>query len=418
MRRSLFGMEAIEFQSKDFVTGAAKIIEEWRTSKKYDDGSSFAQALSGLISDKTGISTIVNIAPYPFPNAFVEIPQLDKNNPIINNMIRSGHTNNDLRKLNKIIGDTFTGILDFEKGRVYGDFTKIVVPVFLTAGLMDDKDFDGEEIAGIVSHELGHVWSYFEALRDIVNANVAAQTVAARLLGMNTPQERLKLVHECADALETPAKDLETIVNETNKEVIYTHIVSTTLRSRRNVEGDDTYSYRAFEFASDQFAVRMGAGLNLASALAKIERKSFLNMTYRSWPAHIIFQTLDIALHVGLMFSGPLTAILTTINLLVARPLDKIYDDPKHRLERIRREMINELKQDMPKELRASLVRDLAKIEDLCSKMSPKTDWLEAIWKYMIPAGRTSEAKMAFQQNIERLANNELFVSASKLEGI
>ena len=419
MRRSLLvGLEAIDYQSKDLVTAMAKIIGEWRESKKYENGSSFAQALSAAISEYTGISTIIDIAPYPIPNAFVEFPQLDKNNPILNKMIRATATNNDLRKLNKVLGDAIVGTLDFSKGRVYGDFCKIVVPVYITTGLMEDKDFPDSEIAAIVSHELGHIWSLYESLRDVASCNIAAHTVSWRLMGMNTPQERIKLIHECAEELETPAKDLETIVDETNREVIYTHIVATTLRNRRNVEGDETYSYRGFEFASDQYATRMGAGLELATALARIERKSFMGTTYRSWPMHIMLQVLSIGYHVSMPVINPVVGILMAITLLAARPLDKAYDDPQQRLQRIRREMIGQLKLDMSKEQRAGLVKDLAKIEAMCDEMSPKTPWLEAVWKYIVPSGRSSEAKMAFQQTIERLASNELYVSAAKLEGM
>jgi hypothetical protein len=109
-----------------------------------------------------------------------------------------------------------------------------------------------------------------------------------------------------------------------------------------------------------------------------------------------------------------LTGLLVLI-LVCARPLEKIYDDPKERLARIRREMVGELKLTITDKRRKEIVQDLATLDYLLSKMDDKANILEAIWKYVIPTGRKTVAKKEFQQSIERLANNDLFVSAAKL---
>ncbi len=415
--RAFYGMEAIDFQSVELHQGLTNIIREWRVSKDYNEGNSHAQAISAIISEKTGISTNIEVSQVPVPNAYVEVPQLDKNNPILSRMQRALFNTSDMRKLTKIIGDTVNSTLDFKKGKVYGDLTKLVIPVYITTGILNDSDFIDEEVAAIVCHELGHIWSLFESLVDVVSVNVAAHTVANRLMGLNTPQARVALIMETSKELDVDAKLLETIAEETSKEVIYTHIVSTTLKERRNAEGDETYSYRGFEFSADQYAVRMGGGKYLASALARIEKKAFLGTTYRSWPGHIFLEVMSVVIKFSLSIMSPIYGIGFAIYLLVARPMDKIYDDPKERLERIRREMISQLKTDISPAERRAIVKDLSAVEDVYSRMSPKTPWLEAVWKYVIPTGRKQQASMEFQQSLERLANNELFVTAAKLEG-
>ena len=104
--------------------------------------------------------------------------------------------------------------------------------------------------------------------------------------------------------------------------------------------------------------------------------------------------------------------------LLAARPMDKTYDDPRQRMERIKREMVGELKLKLSDERRRQLVQDIAAVDTMMASVVDKAPWLEAIWKYLLPTGRSNQAKMEFQQTLERLANNNLFLQAARLENM
>ena len=418
------GLEVIAYQGEsDLFNAITKIIKQIKIAGLYDPASIVKSDLSAAIESFCGISTKITIEDSNTPNAMVQIPQLDKNHPIIHNTYRAWLNNDDLVKAKKFMDGKFTGFVSKKEARVYGAFSKLTVPIIITRGLLHADDFLDEEIAAVILHELGHVFSYFERIIDVMSFNYAAEAVSERILKTFRDEDSVELLLEYDKVFDVKLPDKETVAKSKNKDVVFTHIVSETIKQRRNEEGDEIYSYRGFEFSSDQFATRHGGGRYLVTALDKIYRRGWFNSSYSSWPCHIMCEIVKVTIFATffplLALANPFVGVLWVLVILCARPMNKTYDDPRERFDRVYREIVGELKnKSLTADRRNQVLSDLKVITAINESVSDKRSFFEAIWAYVIPSGNSSRKKMEFQQTLERLANNDLFVASAKFDSL
>lgn len=411
--------EAIDHQGKsklyDYIAGA---IEELRAGGDFSDEAVAKLGISARIEDLSGIATKFHIVRAPFYNAGVQPPQLDKNHPLIANVLRMMASNEDLETVKKFSGNKLIGTVDKSDGRVYGGFSKLVCPVYLTTAILEDKEFSPRELSAIILHELGHIFAYFERLIDLVTMNYAIFSAAEKMLKLESMVDRVEVLSEFDKYTGVKIPEKETIAKSNEKGTVYTHLACESVKQRRNVEGNEIYSYRGFEFSADQFATRHGAGAELVTALDKIERKMWLNPSYISWPMHIMVELIKVTVYVvGSVLaakSNPFTLMGTLGLLIAARPMNKLYDDPAERFKRIEGEMVAELKnRRLADERRQQVLTDLDTIREISKQVTTKRSFWEATWAYVIPSGNESRKRMEFQQQLERMSNNELYVASA-----
>jgi len=410
------GFEAIAYQGKSKLADRlTQLIDDWRASRIFNSEEAARRGLAATVFELTGISIRVDVVDVPYSNASVELPSIDKNHPLVNNYQRGWLANRDLHKVLNFVGGTFSGMVDRKEARVYGDFSKLNCPTTLTTGLLMNPLIGSRGVAAILLHELGHVFTFFEYILDMFNMNYAAANVSHRVLKTETDQQRIEIISEYEKATGTVIEDKELLIRQDKADTIFVKLVTETVKKRRNVEGNEVYSYRGFESVSDQFAVRHGVGRDLQLALAVIERENGSTSHY-GWVVHICVEYLKL---IGFMFMTGMTAgMFAIIILLCSRPLNKIYDDPKERAVRIRNEMLGELKGKLTDGRRKEIVADIHAIDVCIKEMSDKKTIMEAIWAYLIPSGRQSEAKRKFEQQLEALGNNNLFYASSMLETV
>lgn len=412
------GVEAIDYQSTKFFTELTGLLDQFRKGDVYTSVEASKLGIPKLIENYTGLSVRIDVESSWSPNAMIRIPDMDKNHPLLNNFYRGWFTNNDLHTISKMVNDKFTGVIDRKNAKVAGDFSKVTAPLYLTSALLKSEKFTTAQIAAVVLHELGHLYTFFERIIDLVSINYAAWSATEQVLKTQRDEDRVVILTEFSKAVNADLMDKETVAKMDGKEQVFIHLVCETVKNRRNEEGDMVYSYRGYEFSSDQFAIRHGAGADLAFGLDQVYRAQFLNASYLPWPIHVAIQSIAFLYNLLLATSGISGALFVAMVLLAARPMDKTYDDPRQRMERIKREMVGELKLKLSDERRRQLVQDIAAVDTMMASVVDKAAWLEAIWKYLLPTGRSNQAKMEFQQTLERLANNNLFLQAARLENM
>lgn len=415
------GNEAIAHQFNSKLK--AKMIEavhKLRALGSYTPEIVNQSGLMQAIRAETGLDIRIKVDKSSLANAYVYVPQLDRNNPLLPNFMRGWQANSDLETVLNFTNGKFDGIVDRKAAKVHGTFTKMSVPIYVTTGLLDSKDrFTDAEVAAIIAHELGHVFGYFEYLIELVSTNYAATYTAQRMMKTARDVDRVKLLSEYEAATNSTLSDKETIFDSTSGESVFVHLVSDTIRNRRNAEGDSMYSLRGFEYISDQFATRHGFGVELATGLAKIYQMYGHRSTYSMF-THIMVNVIGTCLILATLTwlavaVSPIVTVLTAILLIGQDPDFKIYDEPAERLNRIRNEMVDSLK-TADQEARASIVYNISVVDETLKCLSDKTNVYELIWAYMIPAGRKAKKSREFQQDLEKLIHNDLFVSAGQLQ--
>ena len=428
------GNEAIAYQHDSALHNQlTDLVIGMRALGTYTQDIANREAAETAVFKASGISIRLDIVSSVVPNAGVYVPDLDKNHPILNNYMRGYRANTDLAKVLNFTNGKFVGVVDKKKGKFLGDFSKMRIPVFITTALLSNEWFSPGEVAAAIMHEVGHVASYFERILDITSMNYAAAYVAERILKTGTDVERIKLISEFEKNTNTVIRDKETIVESENGQAIFTHLVLEATKQRRNEEGDEVYSFRGFEFSSDQFVTRHGAGRDLSTLIAKLDNMS-LGRSSQPWVLHIAIQLSLAGLAVAGIVMGSAAvgsiimtfpniqniglALLAVLWILKATGGDyvKIYDDPKERLVRIRNEMVGQLKEAETTAQREQLVHDIAFVTEAMKATVDKPTWYEFVRTYLPTDYRKEKNSREFQQTLEKLMNNDLFVAAATLE--
>lgn len=415
------GMESIDHQlNSKLFSRLTAAVAYMRASRDYSSKNFKKSGFSDAIFEETGMRINVELDSSDSPNAYVFIPEIDNNNSILQNVFRNFMTNDTLLDLKNAIGRSTVGLIDRATSRVGGAFSNIILKSCITKGLLTSKMFTDEEVAAVMMHECGHVYTFFERLVDTVSMNYAISAVTTRILNTEDKKIRVDLIHEYDAAFGIKVPDADVIAESKSGETIATRLITESVKQRRNAEGDYLYSARGFEFSSDQFCARHGGGRAAVTALDKM-LKQFGEVSYHSWIYHVLKQiVMSIVIIAGIgvtVIFNPALLIVIMFILITSRPLEKTYDEPPARFARIRRELIDSLKdQDVPAEYRRRTLDDLATIDHVLSKIEYKRDLLEAIWVYLIPSGRKATAHQELQQTLERLANNDLVIAANKFK--
>ncbi|MNI42524.1 hypothetical protein D3C73_968230 [compost metagenome] len=105
--------------------------------------------------------------------------------------------------------------------------------------------------------------------------------------------------------------------------------------------------------------------------------------------------------------------------ILLFNPAIKVYDEPEARLARMKRELVASLKdKTLPPQQRKALVDDIDAVDALLAKIDDKRGLMELFYTSVLPSGRRQYQQLRFQVELEKLVNNQLFVTAEKLTNL
>lgn len=441
-------VEAVAHQlDAKLFNALATAFEEIQSPKQ------LAKVIPEIIAEHTGISTEFSVDSSDDPNAWVMPPDLNKNHPFYDSFRRSWYENSDAAKLFKVEkAKVLTVHIDRATSKVSGPFSKVVCPITVTRGLLsgtfpemqydsDEKDqqeqprvqygtrFSAKEVAAIVMHEIGHVFSYFESLADSLTTNWVLDAAWAAFSGTQDDTVRIRVIADVEDALEIQLGDSKQVVaGISDAESFHTLVLSECERASRSKLGAHIYDLRSWESASDQFASRHGASLSLATALDKMYRLYGMDDRHGKI-THWFGQLVGVLTVVGMIaagvfmtLAGGITAFYGVIFLILiamgmfTNPFDDIYDPHKFRLGRIRQDIISRLKtHKLSKEYLARTIKDFDIIEEILKDVQHHETFWRKVWVFCSRETRKQRDRMTTQQELELLANNELFITSARL---
>ena len=414
-------MEAIDFQYKSklfsrLTAWCAQLrMEKVFTSKALQDSD-----LGKIIEEETNLQFIFKIDPVADPNAAVLTVQLDRNNPIYANFLHQYLDNDELLRAKSLLGNTIEGLIDYQKAKVGGVFAKVKNTMWLTVGLVASKMLSDEEVAAVICHEIGHTFTIFSQIASLVSLNYIVDDLSKRLLGTNDRKVQITILHEYDSKYGIKLPEEELLATVDNKQKFVTKVVTDVVKNSRNSEGDYVFSLRNCEMAADQFAARMGAGRAIVTGLNKMYA-AWGQDQYHSKTVHYMIQAFQIMLNSTMigasLFIAPMFSIIFVFAMVVARPQEKVYDDPMERFTRVRNEYIVALKRlDISREMKQVYLDDIKSMDNVINALNKNVGWLEWVWDNWIPSGKRTKAAMEYQQLIERMGNNDLFMKSASYE--
>jgi hypothetical protein len=122
----------------------------------------------------------------------------------------------------------------------------------------------------------------------------------------------------------------------------------------------------------------------------------------------------------GMLFNIPVTMIhvylvnFTLFSIMISSCNHNIYDPLPRRMEKIKMDALDALKeQDLSKDEKNRILGDIKVIDSIMDTMSDNYSFYELVWNYLYPWGRKERKEIEFNEDLERMLNNELYGAAA-----
>lgn len=351
-------------------------------------------------------------------SAYAYIPDINKDNPMFKLMSR-WMTNEDAGSI-LASRDNAVGWCDNNKVVLGEDFSEVKCRLGLHSGAVDQ--LSGGELAFIICHEIGHLWSAFEFIAVGVFRNVALLAAAQDIKKDwdNVNKTTLKSVIDNNGNIDVEI----TTVDQLDKQLCA--IISKNLKESCDLT-KSSYDNTAAESYADQFATRLGLGEYANTGLLKLYLSSGMAVKKGSFKA-TFYKIISIVIEVLIVgFSiiklGIIAGVIFSGLLLFAIAYDQIeyvYDKFEDRVHRIKNELIAKLKSTEDNTERKILLAQIEDMSDVISiyKDTDKSGLMSQAMKILVPYFRNNINNKQLQQSYERLINNELYVVGNKFNNL
>lgn len=414
-QKSKVSLESIAMQSGQFFEQLTENVEFLRNDGRYTTDTIKESGIMETIRLQTGLSVDFNIRKDKGMGAYVMLPNVDRNHPFIKSDFRQ-FMNNDVGLSALSFKDIAPkGTVNTATGKVTGWFSEIRCQMTLTYDLLTAKIMNSSEIAAIILHELGHLFTYFLHLGNTVVSNLVVSVAARKIVDAADYGERSYILKEAEKTLgiEIPNKEaLAKITSDKEAGNVQTVMLTSLVEKARFETGFNFYEIRSCEQIADQFAVKHGAGVSLASALDKIYNH-YGHSSYRNRMTHVLLEIGKLILFVAGLWLGAVIPLV--LYVIYTNPLIKEYDDPKKRVEFIISTLTEEIKKrELPEDRRKQLIEDIEIAKMIADKADDKRTLYQIFWQYCRAEGSAAAKQEKLMKAIEEFSNNALFLSASK----
>jgi hypothetical protein len=433
-------MEAIDFQrDSKLIAELALQLDSALSDPSNATFNAVSAAMKKIAKKHTGMTFNFHFIRQGGPNAFVIPPQANAANPM-----RSDQIVECVTRLKRPVSEQelFKGEVNIKTGKVSGAYSDIPVDIFCAIEFFTWPSLrdviKGEHIAAILTHEMGHAFTYLRYLGKMALGNV----VVSEILRRQHEGEDDKVVQEVVRVAEQKTgwriRDLGEINRSSDPLVIQQIVLASVVESIRSELGTKFYDRRAFEFSSDQFVARHGGAHLIVQALDLMYKAYPAYLAeYRGRTANYIASMGHWLTHLGaglfpaaymIAAFGPGAVIpaliiggfFSVVMVLFSGGDDGAYDPIEHRYKAMRREVIASSKdQNLTVQQRRGLIEQIQAIDEIVDNLTHKHYFGPAVfsaWLTGIFNGRPAEQK--FQRQLEELVNNRLFELSNKLQTV
>jgi hypothetical protein len=416
----LGGMEAIHFQKNSLLfADLTALCEGYSKDSVFDEvaAKEFNDNMAKTIFSHTGIRCTVTMNKSRQMNAWVYYPKMDKNHPL-NAYLEEAKMhpvfNMDARLLAKSkINDL--GWVDDRTGTVHGVYQKVNIGIHITRGLLLNHEYTAKEKAAVLIHELGHVYTYFKYIGVSVTTNYMLTGITEALLGTDDKQRRVQFLQDLKSEGLIRGVSVDEASQINRPEVLLAVLLNDTLKQMRSQTGSCIYDMIGAEFLADQFCARHGGGVAIITGLEK--SYGFWNFDRAGSLKRMLVSAFGIAIHILLAIATTGVSLLIVIlSGVLSNPITNSYDTPSDRYRRIRNDLVNGLKDNDDPEFKRQLVEDIEAIDEIVKNSKPfyaLTDWF---FIYVVPKHKQQLNLKEMEQDLERIATNDLFVKSAKLQ--
>nr|DAY72584.1 MAG TPA: hypothetical protein [Caudoviricetes sp.] len=422
-RLSLPAFESIDFQGYDPVCKKLIItIEDYRTESNGEVNEkvnkAFCTIFQRILRDRFKLKGLTfQIIPERGFNAIAQTPSIVKNSVMVRTYSNQlGHAGAGKAAIDKNLNNG-VGWVNRATATVGGFFQEMPCSVMVTQELISSPDVNPDEVVAIILHEVGHIFTYLETLAYTFSTCFILVDTVKRLEKSNSPEEKVKILMGVENFSGIKISNLDVVAEEDiNPGVLAISIFSDIYDQTKSEFGASIYDMRSWESLSDQFSSRMGLTVPLATGLDKIQKnmtEKTLKDHFQLWGMKIIrfFFILGFAVN---KFGFNFRKYIELLVLLI-KPVDRVYDKADERLERLRQDIIQRMKEPglLPEE-RVELSQNIDVIANLKSNLDEES-YYEKLWLFFSSRLRDQKEKRILLQDLQAVANNNLFAAANLL---
>ncbi len=412
-------LEFMQFQNDNFFANIAACVNKIRQADEITTKVVFDSGLEDIVNKRLKTSIEFFVDPAGIDNAYAMLPQVDKNHPFF--VEWSQWASNDMGRLianlDKIVERT--GYVNIENATVSGIFSKIPVKTCVTNGLLRGHYTD-EEVAAIILHELGHIFTYFYYMLNTTIGGFISTAVATAAAGAKSDKEREVIFSKGARVMGIDDVAITPLLSQTpeqNVKTLQTLYINDTTDNLRSLTGYGLYELKCCEQLADAFAARFGAAVPLATGLERLT-----GAKGRTWSVYYLFIAMQAAAFLIGMIGSPLTATINIFAILVSD--DKYgsgYDRYEHRIRYIRNHLIDQIKDakmsDKDRKRFLDDIDDVTKIMDRAVTNPLEIGLYQILRGVTLPWSRRRNKAVELQKSIEEMFYNESYVLAAKYKG-
>lgn len=422
-RKGIMAMEAIAFQGKEFFTDLTAAVQavmdmpsDWQPSKlrleKFYDSKEMLN-ICEVVKRHTNI-TLEYLGAQSNSGPAIGSPILAKNHVFHNNKLKNRLLDVATLEPTDLVAAMKEGLLsgtvDMTNNKVTGVFSKLTSVLLIPAywfylNKEHTNRLSADEIAAVILHEVGHTFTNMELLDRTYSTNQVLAGISRALT--STDAQVKEVVFSTASSIEklTPEQTLALKACTNEKEATVILLSAAVLNSRSSL-GNSVYDSVSCEQLADQYATRCGAGKALILALDKAN----LGGTRR---ARTIYSGLSILAFLVASFGlGFFTLLLFSSNNY---GYIETYDNYATRIRRVKHELIEQLKNtNLLLEQKQVLIEEIAMIDKLEKLGDDNLSWLDTFSYFTNSSFRSRHNFQELQKDLEKLANNNLFVKAAQ----
>jgi len=374
--------------------------------------------LGKIIQHHTGLN--IRVKSGRFVNAYVYPPVIDINSPLIAHW--RGYGEEALKEVRispkKIVQMGSKGTIDLENAKVTGVFAQIPIDMVVGTGLWVTCKMNAEEVAAVILHEVGHAFTFLETIILTVSRNMAIASAVQALGPSDAMEHRLEIIYEASKRGAFTVEDPKALADpKVSKKAFEAILVKSALTAQLHSASDsEVYDLRSSEFMADQFATRQGAGSALVTGLDKL--MTGMPGYKRGLFAHLLVQAFYTAMLIVMSIGAPVAVGLLLGLMLLCPGLDReIYDRPIERATRIKRDIIQSMKDpNLESDVRKSMLKDLEVIDAMIADHKDRSSLFDVVWTSLTSGRRHQRRQLEIQQQLEKLINTDLFAHAQQLK--
>jgi len=424
--------ESIGFQNDNFgslleagfYTIQEHIKETPTISRKEINKLDFARPIEDVIFKRLGLRIKFNFDTTCI-GAIMVFP-INKNHVLLPDHVK-GYEEKNQDKLIKEFKNK-EGYVDLASAKVSGIFSEYVHTLCIDVINAFQSGFTVPEVVAIIMHELGHAFTYYELSDRLSSTNQILADLSLTVKSDGDKSKRTYLFKELSDKLEIDSKSFDDLINEDSRVIFGTKLYKRYLDGVSSLMDNKKYDNTSSEQVADNFAARFGYGRELIIALDKFYKNApeKNNFTYYllSSADFLYFIVYRSALIIFFIVGGmiPLAILITmfygtVIYFFGDNFRDMTYDELKIRYVRIRHQYIEKISSlNLDKSELSILVSNLNDMDNIIKNTKIYDSFFNKISNYVFSINGSVREDLLFQQMLEEITHNELFVKSAELK--